>query len=80
MVVLIEDLQKCKGYKLETFYLGVQIADHYLMKQAIHRRSAPCMIRLAAASLLIAVKLEEPKRPRITNMTYILEHRHKLKI
>ena len=41
MMVLIEDLQKGRGYKLETFYLAVSLADHYLATMAREEKPAP---------------------------------------
>ena len=35
MIILMEDINKKRRYRLETFYMGVNIADHYLMKLAI---------------------------------------------
>ena len=58
MILLIEDLQKSRDYKLETFYLGVNIADHYLMKLAVLGQKAPCLVHLSATALLLAAKFE----------------------
>ena len=59
MVILIEDLQKSRGYKLDTFYLAVSIADHYLISMATQEKEVPCLLTLAVTSLLIAAKIEE---------------------
>ena len=58
MILLIEDLYKSRSYKLETFYLAVSIADHYLMKLASQYRPAPCLVHLGATVLLVAAKIE----------------------
>ena len=65
MVILIEDLQKGRGYKLESFYLAVSIADHYLSTLGLRGMSVPCLLTLAVTSLLIAAKIEEPHMPRV---------------
>ena len=80
MVTMLKDLQKFKSYKLETFYLAVSIADHYLMVLALKGEAAPNMIYLGVASLIIAIKLEEPIVPRLSKIVMLLMERHKLTI
>ena len=76
MVILIEDLQKSRGYKLETFYLAVSIADNYLIIMDTYNMEAPCLLTLAVTSLLIAAKIEEQHMPRVLNMTDLLLDKH----
>ena len=37
MVILIEDLHRHKGYKIDTLFLAVSIADRYLVNLAVER-------------------------------------------
>ena len=59
MVILIEDLQKSRGYKSDTFYLAVNIADNFLCQRAREDQPAPCLLTLAVTSVIIAAKIEE---------------------
>ena len=65
MVLLMEELWELREYKLETFYLSVSIADHYLMKLAKTKKKAPCLATLGLACLFLAAKLEQPKEPNL---------------
>ena len=76
MIVLIEDLQRRRGYKLDSFYLAVSIADHYLATMGREGKPPPCLLTLAITSLLIAAKIEEPHMPRFENMTHLLRAEH----
>ena len=76
MVILIEDLQKSRGNKLDTFYLAVSIADHYLISMASQEKEVPCLLTLAVTSLLIGAKIEEQHMPRVLNMTDLLLDKH----
>ena len=58
MIHLIEDLNTMRKYKLETFYLAVNIADHYLMNLALYGKAAPDLVLLGTTSLFIAAKIE----------------------
>ena len=80
MVTMMRDLQKFKSYKVETFYLAVSIADHYLMVLARKGEVAPNMIYLGVVSLIIAIKLEEPIIPRLSKIIMLLMERHKITI
>lgn len=35
MVILIEDLHRHKGYKIDTLFLAVSVADRYLVNLAV---------------------------------------------
>ena len=80
MILLVEDLNEQRSYKLETFYLAVNIADHYLMKLALSDSSSPDLILLGTTSLLLAAKIEQPNSPCIANLINLLQVRHKIKI
>ena len=58
MVILIEELNLLKEYKLETLYLAVSLADRYLVNIAIKGQPSPNLIALAVTSILLAAKLE----------------------
>ena len=65
-----------RKYGIETFYLAVNVADHFLSNMARMSRPAPCLLTLAVTSLLIAAKIEEPHSPRFENMTQLLKDKH----
>ena len=69
MVHLIRELHRKKGYRLETLYLAVSIADRYLCNL---RKRAPCLVLLSVASLLLAAKLNEAMRPSFMHMNRLL--------
>ena len=69
MVHLIRELHRKKGYRLETLYLAVSIADRYL---CYLRKRAPCLVLLSVASLLLAAKLNEAMRPSFMHMNRLL--------
>jgi hypothetical protein len=58
MVTLLEELNRLKAYKEETFYLACSLADRYLVNVAVQRQKAPCLIRLAIVCTLMSAKLE----------------------
>ena len=58
MVILIEDLHRHKGYKIDTLFLAVSIADRYLVNMAVEGQKAPCLVTLGVTCLLMAAKLE----------------------
>jgi len=58
MVSSMEDINNLRGYKMETFILGVNIADHYLMKLASDGKKAPNQYILGSTALFIAAKYE----------------------
>jgi acetamidase/formamidase len=58
MVTLLEELNRLKSYKEETFYLACSLADRYLVNIAVKRQKAPCLIRLAIVCTLMSAKLE----------------------
>jgi hypothetical protein len=58
MVTLLEELNRLKAYKEETFYLACSLADRYLVNVAVKRQKAPCLIRLAIVCTLMSAKLE----------------------
>jgi len=73
MIVLIETLQQMKGYKDDTFFLAVSIADRYyayLTDQEV--AEPPCRVILAVTCLLIAAKVEQHSEPSITSMIKLL--------
>ena len=80
MVILIEDLQKSRRYKADTFYLAVNIADNFLSQKARENEPAPCLLTLAVTSVIIAAKIEEKNMPRIANMTDLLYDKHSVTI
>lgn len=72
MVHLIQGLHRKKGYRLETLFLAVSIADRYLSHRAEQGQRAPCAVLLAVTSLLLAAKLNESLKPAFVNMNRLL--------
>lgn len=58
MITLIEDIHSAKGYKEETLYLAMSLADRFLVSLAVQGSVAPCLIRLSVICILMAAKLE----------------------
>ena len=78
MVMLIEYMNNCKGYKIETLYLAVSLADRYLVNMAISGEEAPCLISLGMICILIAAKLEEPVSPSYNFLIKTMSDQHKV--
>jgi len=72
MVTLIQGLHRKRGYRLETLFLAVSIADRYLRNLGGRGKRAPCLVLLAVTSLLLAAKLNEALRPAFINMNRLL--------
>ncbi len=68
MITLIEDLNRLKNYKEETLYLAASLSDRLLVNLAVKNQPAPCLIKLAVISTLMAAKLEEPIQPSYNRM------------
>jgi len=68
LITLIEDLNRLKEYKEETLYLAASLVDRYLVNLAVKNHSAPCLIKLAVTSILMAAKLEESMQPNFNRM------------
>ena len=61
MVLMIEEIHKIKGYREETLYYAVSIADKLLNCQSLSGKDAPSLIHLGIVCVLIAAKLNQPK-------------------
>ena len=68
LIKLIDDIHICKGYREETFYLAVSIADKFLVFQTIRKRPIPCLVNLSLICCLMAAKLEQPISPSFNRM------------
>jgi len=78
MVILIEDLHRHKGYKIDTLMLAVSVADRYLVNLAVEGQKAPCLVTLGVTCLLMAAKLEQPMHPSFNIMIRLLADTQKL--
>lgn len=58
MITLLEDLHRLKAYKEDTLYLAASLCDRYLVNLAVKGQPAPCLIKLAIITTLMAAKLE----------------------
>ena len=63
MIILIEVINNKKQYKLETFFLAVNIADRYLQSLSREAKEAPSHILLAVTAIMLAAKTNESLRP-----------------
>ena len=80
MLTLLEDLNRLKSYKEETFYLACSLADRYLNCKAESQEKAPCLIHLAIVCTLLACKLEQPVAPSFTRMVRLVQENWNLQI
>ena len=80
MVTLLEELNRLKAYKEETFYLACSLADRYLVNIAVQRKKAPCLIRLAITCTLMSAKLEQPISPSSNRMVRLVEDEWNIQI
>ena len=80
MITLMEDLNRMKDYKEDTLFLAASIADRYLVNLAVKRASAPCLIRLAIVSILMAAKLEQPIQPSFNRMVKLVAEQWDVKL
>ena len=71
MVCLIEQLQSLKGYRLETLYLAVSIADRYLNQLFQRSLQAPNLVTLSVTAIMLAAKLNQSLKPSF-NLTVSL--------
>ena len=72
MVLMIEEIHKIKGYREETLYIAVAIADKLLNCQALQEKEAPSLIHLGIVCVLIAAKLNQPKQPCLMNLVRLV--------
>ncbi len=80
MITLLEELNRLKAYKQETFYLACSLADRYLVNLAVQKVKAPCLIRLAIVCTLMSAKLEQPISPSFNRMLRLVEDEWGIKI
>ena len=73
MVLLIEFLCEEKKYKTETLYLAVSLADRFISKTLCQNLNMPDLVTLAATSLLMAAKIEEPIEPSFNRIIKLLK-------
>ena len=75
MVLLMEKLHLIKGYRENTLYLAVNIADKYLSTLARKAMPAPDIVTLGVVSLLLAAKMNESMKPNLSNMVILINER-----
>ena len=73
MITLLETLNNYKCYKEETLYLAVSLCDRYLSSLSKKNNSPTCFILLAITATVVAAKLEQPRRPRFSNMVNLVK-------
>lgn len=69
-----------KGYREETLFLAVNIADRYLALLSVLHTLTPSLIELAVISILLAAKINEHESPSYSNMIKIINGQQKKKL
>lgn len=72
MVQLIEQIHQMKGYRYETLFLAVNIADRYLAMLAVLHKETPSLIELGVISIMLAAKTNEHLAPSYYNIIKII--------
>ena len=81
MVMLIKELhQSLKFRKLESLYQAVYSADKYLISTLNSDTSAPCLVKLAVTTLIIAAKLCEEVILCLNDISHVLKTAFSIKI
>ena len=81
MVMLIKELHESLNFrKLESLYQAVYIADKYLIATLNGDTSAPCLVKLAVTTLIIAAKLCEEVILCLNDISHVLKTAFSLKI
>lgn len=69
-----------KGYRWETLFLAVNIADRYLALLAVLHSVTPSLIELGVISIMLAAKLNEHLSPSYYNIIKIINSQQKKKL
>ena len=69
-----------KGYRHETLYLAVNIADRYLAMLAVLHQETPSLIELGVISVMLAAKANEHLTPSFYNIIKIINSQQKRKL
>ena len=77
---MIESLHATKGYKLETLYLAVNLADRFLAQTLANRETKPCLLTLSVASLLISAKLNEEVSPCVLRLIALMDEKFQIRL
>jgi hypothetical protein len=80
LVKAIFELVKKRGYKCETKYTAVSVADRYLASVLRSKQKLPDFWELTAGSLLIAAKLEQPTQPNFRLMINFLQKQEQVSV
>jgi len=72
MIVLMQELHRLKKYRIETIHFATGIADSYLALLKAKDAPAPHLVHLAAVSILLAAKLNQPLSPSFKQMILLL--------
>ena len=80
LVLVIESLHDTKGYKLETLYLAVSLADRFLAKTMAAGEPKPCLLTLPVTCLIIAAKIHEEMSPSVTRMLALMDDKFQIKL
>ena len=66
-----------KGYRMETLFLAVSIADRYLAMLAVMHSLTPSLIELGVISIMLAAKVNEHLSPSFYNIIKVINSQQK---
>ena len=69
---MIEEVHRLKGYREETLYIAISLADKVLKHYAESGKEAPSLIHLGIVCVLISAKLNQPKQPCLMNLVLLV--------
>ena len=69
-----------KGYRPETLFLAINIADRYLALMAVFHNMTPSLIELGVISILLAAKINEHLSPSYYNLIKIINSQQRKKL
>jgi len=77
MIKLMERLSDIKGYKEDTLFLAIFLADLYLASLVKENRPAPVLVSLGAICVFMAAKLNETPCPSLDLIIDIIRFKQK---
>ena len=80
LIEIVETLHGRKGYKEETLYIAVSVADRYLVNLMIKQEPIPCLTSLAVICTLLGAKIEQPMHPSFNIMLKLFKETYNVTI
>ena len=72
MVLLIKQINEYMGYREETFYQAVGMADRYLGMLSVYHFEAPSLVSLGFVCIILAAKVNEYHCPSYSTIIAII--------